>query len=56
MIKCIFDIFQLVVGSMGWQTYCVLVPEETQEMCGKTVKLVRANNRLGLFETHDFFS
>jgi hypothetical protein len=35
-----FLTLQLVVGSMGWQTYCVLVPEETQEMCGKMVKLV----------------
>ena len=36
-----FLFFQLVVGSMGWQSYCVLVPEETQEMCGKLIKLVR---------------
>jgi hypothetical protein len=26
---------------MGWQTYCVLQPDETQEMCGKTIKLVK---------------
>ena len=34
--------FQLVYGSMGWQTYCIVQPDETQEMCGKIIKLVNA--------------
>ena len=33
---------KLVVGSMGWQTYSVVDPEVSQEMCGHTVKLVTA--------------
>jgi len=37
----IFDsLNQLVFGSLGWQTYCVVNPEATQEMCGNQVKIV----------------
>ena len=31
---------RLVCGSMGWQTYSVVDPDVTQEMCGHTVKLI----------------
>ena len=32
--------FQLVYGSMGWQTYSTLHPDAVQEMCGRKVRLV----------------
>ena len=33
---------QLVVGSMGWQTYSIVHPDTVQEMAGQSVKLVEA--------------
>ena len=32
--------FQLVYGSMGWQTYSVVHPDAVQEMCGRKIHLV----------------
>lgn len=32
----------MVVGALGWQTYTVLNPEATQEMCGREIPLVES--------------
>ena len=33
-------LFQLIYGSMGWQTYSVVHPDAVQDICGKSVQLI----------------